>query len=91
MLKKIWPNGVKSDAGYTIKRTDRFKLEYIENDKNMIVEVEDGLKNTVVYQSTIKSWSPPFDGVPVTSEDKQRIIRNIEEGLKYLKWDFVIE
>jgi hypothetical protein len=91
MLKKIWPNGVKSDAGYSIKRTDRFKMEYVEHEKTMIIEVEDGLKNTVVYQSTIKNWLPPNDDVPITPEDKQRIVKNIDEALKFLKWDFVIE
>lgn len=73
MFKKIWPNGVKSDKGFSIRRTDRFELEYKEYGKTLIIEVDPG-DDMVVYTSTIKQWKPPNELENITKEDKQRII-----------------
>ncbi len=37
-----------------------------------------------IFTSSIVSWKPPHDGVPVTIEDKQRIVTNLRAVFEFL-------
>ena len=89
MFKKTWPNGVKSDSGVSIRRTDRFELEYKEHERTLVVEVEPG-DGLAVYTSTIKQWKPPHDSETISQEDKHRIINNIKAAMDFAEWKYVL-
>ena len=35
-----------------------------------------------VYKDTIQKWDPPYDNVPVTDLDRERILNNIRNAFR---------
>ena len=47
-----------------------------------------GEYDMVVYERSIVSWLPPYDGNPVTEEERGKIKKNIEEYFKRWRIDW---
>jgi len=45
-------------------------------------EVLTGPSAVAVYKNTIQKWDPPYDNVPVTDSDRDRILNNIRDAFR---------
>jgi Immunity protein 74 len=81
----------RSDDAYTVIRTDRFVLEYRENGKRVLIEVEPGIPTLAVYASSIKRWEVPFEDEALTDEDRSRILENIKTVFNATNYAYIIE
>lgn len=90
-FKRILPNEIKSNSGFSIRRSDRFWLEYKEDKKVMLIGVEPGIKDLAIYISSVKKWEPPFQNEVITDEDKEKIIKNVKDAFEFAKWNYIIE
>ena len=62
----------------------RTGLRYYEGGRQMFVDCEvlTGPSGMAVYKDTIQEWDPPYDNVPVTDSDRDRILNNIREAFR---------
>jgi hypothetical protein len=77
-FRKPGVNTAESVEGFIVRRKSRFELEYYENGKGIIVEVEPG-EGLAIYASSMRN------------DDKQRIIKNIGTALDFLGIKYILE
>jgi hypothetical protein len=89
-----WLNkqGVRSDEGIVLQRVDRYAFEYREANRTMRLEGE-----SIVAELGSCSWGfgfypnwrnatwmPPFETVPISDQDRKRIVQNIKEAAAFM-------
>ena len=59
-------------------------LRYSESGRQMFVdsEVVTGPSGMAVYKDTMQKWDPPYDNVPVSDSDRDRILNNIRDAFR---------
>ncbi len=90
MFKKVGPNEVESDEGFSVKRTARHSLEYRAQGKSVVVEVEPG-DGLAVYRASIGAWQAGQSSGPVTKEERESMLVNISRALTFLRIKHLIE
>ena len=78
----------RKTKGYSVSPTGRAGLLYTEGTRKIHVDSEMLAGNDfdmVVYLSNATAWAPPHDGDLVTSEDRERIRKNISEAFSSLR------
>lgn len=78
--------GVQSDKGFIVQRTERFKAEYRENGKVITVYVEPGWmtdnRPCLAIQSTaFQSWDG--EDARLTVDEQLRMLKNFREALEF--------
>ena len=78
------PDLCESSAGFSVEALGRTGLRYREAGRQMFVdsEVLTGPSGIAVYKDTIQRWDPPYENVPVTSSDRDRILNNIPDAFR---------
>jgi Immunity protein 74 len=78
------PNLYESFDGFSVEVLGRTGLRYCEGGRQMFVdsEVLTGPSGMAVYKGTIQKWDPPYDNVPVTHSDRDRILNNIRDAVR---------
>lgn len=69
-------------------------LEYIVNDKKLIVSLDFREKKAFLGRSLIKNWVPPNDKEIISIQETDKILLNIKQYLidkKYYKAEDIIE
>lgn len=71
------------DKNSTLQRVDRDAYKYVENDHAMIVvvEMQSGNPDYVLYVASVDKWLPPFEQDAVAQFDKDRIIDKVRAYL----------
>ena len=97
----LYPNrqGCASSEGFTLQNADRYTLEYREANRKLRLEGDSmigGLGDAkwgFSFDGTWRTakWQPPYDNVPITDEDRERIIQNIKDALTFMgaTWEFL--
>jgi hypothetical protein len=77
-------NLYESSDGFSVEVLGRTGLRYSESGRQMFVdsEVVTGPSGMAVYKDTLQKWDPPYDNVPVTDSDRDRILNNIREAFR---------
>jgi hypothetical protein len=93
-MQFAWLNkqGVASDQGFVLQCVDRFAYEYREANRTMRFEGESivaGLGNASFgfgFYSLWRDarWQPPFNAVPVSEADRERIVQNVKEAMAFM-------
>jgi len=93
-MQFAWLNkqGVASDQGFALQRVDRFAYEYREANRAMRLggeSIATGLGNASFgfgFYSKWRDtrWEPPFSALPVSEDDRERIVRNIKEAIAFM-------
>lgn len=81
-----WLNkqGVKSDKGFVVQRTDRFLCDYREGARKIEVDVESGLVGgQPCINVSSQSFSQWGDGERIPPEKKSEIIQNFREAMEF--------
>jgi hypothetical protein len=78
------PNLYESSNGFSVEVLGRTGLRYREERRQMFVdsEVLIGTSGIAVYKDTIRKWDPPYNNVPVTDSDRDRILKNIRDAFR---------
>jgi hypothetical protein len=92
MCRKLKPNLIVSDLGFSVEQVTISKLIYSAGDKQRTCTIEysgQGPILGVVYLGeTSDCWDPPFDTVRISEEEWKRIGDNIREA--YLSQGFEV-
>lgn len=85
MFKRLGPNKVQHANGFIVQITDRYTIEYRENDRLAKITVDIGIPTMGVYRDTLTSWILA-DGttIPMTETDRPRVLDNIGQGLAFM-------
>lgn len=77
----------RSDEGFEVRFRGMTKLAYQEKTHSLIigVEVSHMIADYIVYFSELKSWEPPYENESISSEECERIKRNIRSALAFMK------
>jgi hypothetical protein len=78
------PNLYESSDGFSVEVLGRTGLRYREEGRQMFVdsEVLIGPSGMALYKDTIQKCDPPYDNVPVTDSDRDRIVNNIRDAFR---------
>lgn len=82
-----------SPKGFSIELVFNSKLIYRESNRKMMIFIEmlSGKFALAVYRESMKHWEPPYDTVPVTKEEQERIIENIRDIFRYQGYEIEVE
>lgn len=56
-------------------------LEYVEDDKKLIIDIDFREPKILMGKSLIKKWEPPYQSMEITEEMKEEIYINIKKYL----------
>lgn len=56
-------------------------LEYVEDDKKLIIDIDFREPKILIGKSLIKKWEPPYQSMIITEEMKEEIYINIKKYL----------
>ncbi len=89
---KVNEGGARNDAGVVIQIKHPEYLEY--RDSRHFVDVSVGYdplaRKIYVYASGLTHWKGPDSAMPITAEQKQEIVSNLQEALSLLTGTFVV-
>jgi len=78
-------NVVQHTSGFSVKVLGRTGILYREHDRSMKVDSEVlAARGIALYTKSIRAWDPPYQDIPVTADDKSRIVSNIVSAIGYL-------
>jgi len=89
-----WLNkqGVESDEGFVLQSVDRFAFEYREANRILRLTGESlygglgGASFGFGFDPGWRTarWQPPFEDVPITEGDRERIVQNITDAMAFM-------
>ena len=91
MFKRLGPNTVQHASGFIVRITDRYTIEYRENDRLAKITRDIGIPVDPVFRDTLTDWILA-DGTtqPMTDAERLRVLENIGQGLAFMgvkiKW-----
>ena len=97
----LYPNrqGCASSEGFALGCAGRYTLEYREANRKLRLEGDSmigGLGDAkwgFSFDGTWRTakWQPPYDNVPITDEDRERIMQNVKDVLTFMgsAWEFL--
>jgi hypothetical protein len=85
MFKRLGPSKVQHSGGFIVQMTDRYTIEYRENDRLARITMNWGIPTDCVYRDTLTPWILA-DGatIPMTDADRARVLDNIGQGLAFM-------
>ena len=89
-----WLNkqGVRSDRGFEIQRTERFTVEYREGEKVVTIDVESGLNGglpcIILDPNAFVRWD---DGTPIAPDQQEKLFQNTKEAMEFQGLKMVVE
>ena len=82
MFKRLGPSTVQSASGSIIGITDRYTIEYRENDEMAKIAVDLGIPTFGVYRDTLTGWIlADVTTLPMTDTDRLQVLDYIGRGL----------
>jgi hypothetical protein len=89
MFKWLNKQGVSSSDGFTLQSLDRYYYMYEEGPRRVKILV-DPLRDTnggyyeKIILASFQTWTEPA-GVKITADHKQKLMRNIDDALNFMK------
>jgi len=89
-----WLNkqGVQSDQGFSLQRTERFVAEYRENGRMVTLDIESGLDGglpcIILDPKAFARWD---DGGSIDLEEQAKLFRNVREALEFQGLKLAVE
>ena len=77
---------VRSDAGVTIQRIDRFHLKYIDGQQALVFAIESGWdakKNRPANYIVVPPADQITGPIPVSAPEREKMVKNLEEALEF--------
>lgn len=85
MFRKVGPNTIKSDEGFSVEVLSIVGILYSEGTRRMQInsEVMIRVDGIVVHTDSIRAWDPPYENEVIDTNKKSQIIKNIERAFQY--------
>ena len=80
MFTKLSPQKVRCSDGYIVQVRDRHSVEYVEDGRSAVVEVEFGGVISV-YAHTLSDWHVAGGQAPMAPSERADILGRISAGL----------
>ncbi|HEV2134859.1 MAG TPA: Imm74 family immunity protein [Terracidiphilus sp.] len=78
-------NRITSSEGYSIEFLGREGVRYLEAGKSVYIFTEYLIPSGIgVWVDSIEHWDPPNDKEKISSEERQRILANVEAALLFV-------
>ncbi len=84
-------NLIESTEGFSLEVLGRTGMCYCEEGRSVFVDSE--VLNTTaiaVWPTRMKSWDAPNENLPITPEDRRRIIENVKRAFEFAGWRLVV-
>jgi len=84
MFTSPQPDLYESSDGFSVEVLGCTGLCYREAGRRMFVgsELLTGPSGMAVYKDTIQKWDPPYENLPLTDADRDRILNNIRDAFR---------
>lgn len=66
---------------YFIKIPHFYSMEYHEDDKTMIIDLDFRDEILYLHPCLVKKWEPPYENIELSYKNKMRILHNIRKCL----------
>ena len=85
-------NVIESDTGFSVEVLGRAGIRYAEDGKSMFIdsEVLAGPSGMAIYPDSITKWDEPYAALPVSAEDRQRILANLQDAFRFRGFEIQI-
>jgi hypothetical protein len=95
MLHRV-SNKIVRGPTFVVSIPDIHRVEYTEDEKVAIVEIEGGLGpgnqvNWSVYAETLRGWEPPHENIEMSRAKWEEILSHISKSLELLEMAHQIE
>lgn len=95
MFRRLGPQAVESDLGFSVKFTDRFSVEYREGGKLAEIYVEHGAivgdkVERYVAPDVFERWTGDDTSPPNTPQEQARLMKNLSDAFDALDVILVI-
>ncbi len=91
----VWidSNTVQCDAGFTVQAVHIHDVKYTDDNRSVTIpgEILVGSPSYVLYASQLRKWDVPFEEAQMDETQKRLIVDNVQEALRFMKVDFVVE
>lgn len=90
MAERFWKprtNVVESSLGFSTKVLGRTGMLYTANGRSLHLYSEVlAIPNAIaIWRNSIERWDPPNDGEPISDQDREQIIQNIQRAFEATK------
>jgi len=90
MAERFWrphANVVESSLGFSTKVLGRTGMLYMANGRSLHLYSEVlAIPNAVaIWRDSIRRWDPPNDADPISDQDREQIIQNIQRAFEATK------
>ena len=82
-FRRVAPQIFRNTDGYTVQIGSRTTMEYLEENRKAIVEVELGPIDTCVYKNRIVGWFSDGPEKPISEAEKDRIVERVASALRF--------
>jgi hypothetical protein len=87
MAERFWKprtNVVASSLGFSVEVLGRTGMLYHEEERTLHVYSEEAgtIDAIAIWRDSIKRWDPPNDGEPISDQDREQIIQNIQRAFE---------
>ena len=91
MFKRLGPSTVQHASGFIVRITDRYTIEYRENDRLAKITRDPGIPTSAVFRDTLTDWIlADRTTIPMTETERLRVLDAIGQGLAFMgvkiKW-----
>jgi hypothetical protein len=95
MFTRLNKQGVRSERGFEVQRTDRFSSEYREGDKVVSLYVESGVNGglpcIIVDATAFTRWDGDGPGQMISPEQQARMFQNLKEALEFQGLGLIVQ
>ena len=91
MFRWLNKQGVESDQGFVVQFTGRFTCEYRENNKILVLEIEDGFYGTQPCINVRRNAFEVWNGKNISLQQQQQIINNLKSALEFQGLKLVVD
>ena len=77
-------NVIESDQGFSVEVLGQTGMLYAEVERSLHLysEVAGTIDAIAIWRDSIKRWDPPHDGETIGTEERERIIGNIQRAFE---------
>lgn len=83
MFEKLYPQCVRSTAGFIVQIANCETVEYVEGSRKARISV-DFAPLTGIYENSLTDWLVDDAVQPMSPQDRVRVMKGIGEGLTYM-------
>jgi hypothetical protein len=82
-FRRVAPQVFENSDGYTVQVGSRTTIQYIEEARKAIIEVEFGVRSICIYYNRIEGWISGNRPLPMTTDEKRIVVERVAAALRF--------